>query len=123
VLTGALLAEPGEGRARTRALGSRVDGEHPELALVVAADLAPRGAGRAVGDDADDPVVERGHPDLGLCVAGRDVVEPLTVVVLGAGQERVVRRHAHVAGGGVLVGPDPAHLHDRGPQMPNVVRG
>jgi hypothetical protein len=123
VLPRSLLAQPGEGGARTRALGSRVDREHPELALVVAADLAPGRAGRAVGDDADHPVVERGHPHLGLRVTGRDVVQPLAVVVLGAGQERVVRRHAHVAGGGVLVGPDPAHLHDRGPQMPNVVRG
>ena len=71
----------------------------------------------------DDPVLQHGHPHLGLGVASRHVAQPLAVVVLGAPQERVVRRHAHGPGGSVLVGSDASDLHDRRPQMPKVLRG
>ena len=50
------------------------------------------------------------------------VVQALAIVVLSAGQERLVGRDADVARRRDLVGTDAAQLHPV-PQMPNVLRG
>ncbi len=102
------------------ALAGGIDGEHPELTLVLAGHLPPGRARGAHGDVAQRHVgLAHGHPQLGVALAAGGVGQVLGVVVAG-GDERGVRRDRHRPDGGQLVGAHPPDAH---PQIPNVARG
>ena len=90
---------PRERLADALALGVRCDREHPELALVGEADLAPRRTLAAQRHRAEHlAVVGRdGDPELGLVVAGLGVAQLLGVRRLGAAEQRLVRRERDLA--------------------------
>ena len=86
---------PQQRRPHAAALRRRVDGEHAELGLVGAGDLAERPAVGHEGHRAEHPVAVGGDQELRRGGARRDVAQGGAVVAV-AGHQRRVRRLAEV---------------------------
>ena len=115
---------PGQGLADALPLRGRAHGEHPELPLVVAPQLAAVGARRRVGDAAEQgAVVGDRHPEVGVRGPGGRVAEPgRRRGRPGPSRNGVVRRDGELADLGVLLGPRAAGSASDAERGPGVGR-